>query len=318
MNNPVLRIISRPIEITPQSHIVLCVARNESLRLPYLLMHYRKLGFDRFIFVDNGSTDGTTEFLLQQSDCSVLYTEDHFGAGPGAGLVWKNSILDRFCDGRWVLVADADELLVWPGSESEPIQSLTGKFDRAGSEVLFTVMLDMYSEKPFGQIGYRPGLPFTDYAPWFDRGPYTLLSAAPFPFRQIDGGVRARLYRAHGLTSAPPVMSKVPLVKWRGGQRFIIAQHALLNPAPLAPMQAALLHFKMFDDLPLKCDIEVQRGEYWAQAREYRTLGSFIQSTPTRSFFDPLVSVRYQNTEQLRSMGLITPFGSPLPPVPRS
>jgi glycosyltransferase involved in cell wall biosynthesis len=316
MNNPVLRVISRAIQISPQSHIVLCVARNESLRLPYLLTHYRKLGFDRFIFVDNASTDGTTELLLQQPDCGVLYTEDHFGAGPGAGLVWKNTILDRFCEDRWVLVADADELLVWPGSESETIQSLTRKFDSAGSEVLFTVMLDMYSEKPFGQIGYRPGLPFMDYAPWFDRGPYVLLSAAPFPFRQIDGGVRARLYRTHKVAAVPPVMSKIPLVKWRAGQRFIIAQHAMLKPVPLAPMQGALLHFKMFDDLPSKCEIEVERGEYWAQAREYRFLGKFIRNSPTRSFFDPSVSVRYENTEQLRAIGLITPFGSPLPPVP--
>lgn len=316
MNDSTLRIISRPITISRQSHILLCVVRNESLRLPYLLSYYRKLGFDQFLFVDNGSTDGTTDFLLAQPDTAVLYTEDHFGAGPGAGLVWKNTILDRFCEGRWVLVADADELLVWPGSESESIQSLTGKFDRAGAEVLFTVMLDMYSERPFGQIGYRPGLPFTDCAPWFDRGPYTLLSASPFPFRQIDGGVRARLYRTHRVGTAAPVVSKVPLVKWRAGQRFIIAQHAMMDPMPLAPMIGALLHFKMFDDLPAKCDMEVQRGEYFAQGREYRALGMFIRNAPTKSFYDPAISVRYQNTEQLRAMALITSFGTLLPPIP--
>jgi len=316
MNNSTLRIISRPITISHQSHILLCVVRNESLRLPYLLSYYRKLGFDRFLFVDNGSTDGTTDFLLAQPDSAVLYTEDRFGAPPGAGLSWKNTILDQFCDGRWVLVADADEILVWPDSERESIQTLTQRFDGSGAEVLFTLMLDMYSDKPFGEIGYKPGLNFVDCAPFFDRGPYVLLSAGPFPFRQIDGGVRARLYRTFRVPSAAPVMSKVPLVKWRAGQRFIIAQHALLNPAPLAPMQAALLHFKMFDDLPLKCEVEVQRGEYYAQGREYEALGMFIRNSPNRSFFDPAISVRFQNTNQLRSMGLITPFGSPLPPIP--
>lgn len=318
MNDTTLKLISRPVSISPQSHVVLCVVRNESLRLPYLLTYYRKLGFDRFIFVDNGSTDGTTDFLLAQPETAVFYTEEHFGAPPGAGLLWKNAILDCFCDGRWVLVADADELLVWHGSEGESVQTLTGKFGVAGAELLFTLMLDMYSDKPFGEIGYKPGMAFADCAPFFDRGPYLLLSAVPFPFRQIDGGVRARLYRNHNVPTAAPVMSKVPLLKWRAGQRFIISQHALLKPVPLAPMQGALLHFKMFDDLPAKCEVEIQRGEYYAHGREYRELGGFIRNAPGRTFFDPAISVRYRNTEQLRSLGLITSFGSPLPEVPRS
>ena len=316
-NSPTLKLISRAAGgIAPNSHVVVCVVRNESLRLPWLLRYYRKLGFDRFIFVDNGSTDGTTELLRQQPDVSLLYTDDHFGEPPGAGLIWKNTVLDRFCDGRWILLADADELLVWPGSEHETVPQLTRKFDACGAEVLFTIMIDMYSDKPFGEINYRPGLPFVDFAPYFDRGPYYLLPAGPFPFRQIDGGVRARLYRQYGVPSAPPVMSKVPLVKWRAGQRFIVAQHALLNPAPLAPMQGALLHFKMFDDLPLKCDVEVERGEYYAGGREYRALAMFIRNSPSRSFFDPRISIRYQNTNQLQALGLITPFGVPLVPVP--
>lgn len=286
------------------------------LRLPYLLGYYRQLGFDRFMFVDNASTDGTTEFLRQQPDVSLFYTEDHFGEPPGAGLIWKNTILDRFCAGHWTLLVDADELLIWPGSEHETVQQLTRKLDECGAEVLFTIMLDMYSDKPFGEIAYRPGLPFLDFAPFFDRGPYDLLPAGPFPFRQIDGGVRARLYRQYGLPSAPPVMSKVPLLKWHAGQRFIVAQHALLNPMPLAPMQGALLHFKMFDDLPLKCDVEVERGEYYAGGREYRALAMFIRNSPSRCFFDRRISVRYENTNQLQALGLMSPFGSPLPPVP--
>jgi hypothetical protein len=317
-NSPTLKVISRAgIGISRNSHIVLCVVRNESLRLPYLLSYYRQLGFDRFMLVDNDSTDGTTEFLQQQPDVILFHTEDHFGEPPGAGLIWKNTILDRFCNGRWTLVADADELLVWSGSEHETVQQLTRKLDECSAEVLFTIMLDMYSDKPFGEIGYHPGLRFLDFAPFFDRGPYDLLPAGPFPFRQIHGGVRSRLYRQHRVSSAPPVMSKVPLVKWRAGQRFIIAQHALLNPAPLAPMQGALLHFKMFDDLPHKCEVEAQRGEYYAGGREYRTLGKIIRNSPTRSFFDPHISLRYESTSQLHALGLVMPFGSVLPPVPQ-
>src|SRR5688500_10924282 len=110
-------------ELPADAHVVLAVVRNEMLRLPYLLTHYRRLGFDHFIFVDNDSTDGTGEYLAAQPDCFVYFTKESFGeSGGGAGLGWKNLLLEQFCPGRWVLVADADELLVWPGSEHENIR----------------------------------------------------------------------------------------------------------------------------------------------------------------------------------------------------
>jgi hypothetical protein len=40
--------------------------RNEILRLPQTLAHYRKIGVARFFIVDNGSTDGTREILAAQ------------------------------------------------------------------------------------------------------------------------------------------------------------------------------------------------------------------------------------------------------------
>ena len=309
MTEAILRLISHAaIHIAADSHVFLCVVRNEILRLPYLLKYYRQLGFDSFIFIDNNSNDGTREYLLAQRDIYVLHTEARFGDGPGAGVRWKNKVLDQFCCGRWILCADADELLIWPGSERETIRSLSKRMAAEDSEVFFVVMVDMYSDRPFGRIGYQQGMPFTNSCPYFDGGPYTLMPATPFPYRQIDGGVRARLYKQEGTPFPAPVMSKVPFLRWKPDQRFIVAQHALQLPGRLASTQGALLHFKMFDDLPGKCEIEIQRGEYYAQGREYRVLGEIIQKSPTKSFYDPLISVRYKDTEQLRSIGLIGPL----------
>src|SRR5262252_6665055 len=50
--------------------------RNEVLRLPQTLGYYRKLGVARFFVVDNGSTDGSKEFLLAQPDCYVFVTHN--------------------------------------------------------------------------------------------------------------------------------------------------------------------------------------------------------------------------------------------------
>jgi hypothetical protein len=291
----------KPSALPPDAHVVLAVVRNEMLRLPYLLDWYRRLGFDQFIFVDNNSKDGTGEYLAGQPNSFVFFTKESFGqSGGGAGLGWKNFLLDQFCPGRWVIVADADELLVWPGSENETIRDLTGRFDAEGAECLMAMLLDMYSEKPFGRIGYTTGAPFLDFCPWFDPGPYKNIRVKRFPFREYYGGVRARLFQSLPFVAFhPPTVSKVPLLKWRQGQRFTRAQHSLKEPMKLAPMRAALLHFKMFDDLPEKCRVEPARGQYFAHGREYLALAMAIERAPNHSFFDPEISRRYRDTKQL-------------------
>jgi hypothetical protein len=291
-------------EIPAGAHVVVAVVRNEALRLPFLISYYRQKGFDAFIFVDNGSSDGTREFLLSQPDTYVFSATEDYSASR-FGLDWTNLMLNRFCTGCWTLVVDADEMLVWPGCERETIADLTRRLDSCGAEALFAILLDMYSNKPFGKIGYRPGMPFLEGSRFFE-GPYTFLPAQQFPYWQVYGGVRAR---AAGmlpeLRTDPPTVSKLPLVKWRQGQQFTLSTHALLRPMRLAPMRGALLHFKMFDDIVEKCRHEVERGQHYAEAREYRMLGAAIDRLPGRTFFDPKRSARYVDTADLLRMRIL-------------
>ena len=62
----------RRAPIKPSEGIVLCNVRDEIDLLPHFLKHYRQIGVKRFAFVDNGSTDQTLPFLLDQSDCDVF------------------------------------------------------------------------------------------------------------------------------------------------------------------------------------------------------------------------------------------------------
>jgi hypothetical protein len=59
---------------------ILCctVARNEAARLPHFLDHHRKLGIDRFLVVDNGSTDESRDYLLSQPDVHVWSSKSSF------------------------------------------------------------------------------------------------------------------------------------------------------------------------------------------------------------------------------------------------
>jgi Glycosyl transferase family 2 len=299
------------IDIRPGCQVALAVVRNEAIRLPFLLNYYRGIGVDRFIFIDNDSTDGSREMLLAQSDSFVFLTENSF-AEANCGYRWVNGMLDRFCDGCWTAVIDADECLLWPDCEGKSIKILTERFDKLGAEALFTIVLDMYSNKPFGKIGYVPGESFVKYSGFLDRGPYSMIEAKLFPFQQIYGGVRARLFQQAGAAIHPPTMSTVPLIRWRKGRQFLIGRHGLNAGVWLAPMRGALLHFKMFDDLQEKCRIEVARGEHFDGAREYKVLLSAIEAAKGHSFYDPTVSIPFTDTQSLIALGLMSdqlPFG---------
>ena len=53
-------------QIAPDDILAMATVRNEVVRLPFFLDHYRKLGVGHFLFVDNGSDDGTRAYLEGQ------------------------------------------------------------------------------------------------------------------------------------------------------------------------------------------------------------------------------------------------------------
>ena len=64
-----------------------------------MLDHHRGLGIETFFVVDNGSTDGSVEFLLAQPDVHLWTTEDSFGAAH-CGTDWVLALIDEYGSGR--------------------------------------------------------------------------------------------------------------------------------------------------------------------------------------------------------------------------
>jgi hypothetical protein len=140
---------------------------NENLRLPWLLEYYRKLGVARFFMVDNCSTDGSTEFLLAQKDCHIFRTAAAMREA-GQGSAWHQAIIDEHGENHWWVLADADEMLVYPSSETVPLPQFCRYLDAIGAEGVSAFMIDMYSEGPIATAHYKPGQPFTEVCPFFD------------------------------------------------------------------------------------------------------------------------------------------------------
>src|SRR5207253_7757387 len=128
-----------------QSEILVFMnVRDEMLRLSGFLDHYRRIGVARFFVTDNGSTDGSKDFLLAQPDCHVFVTRNSY-AGSMYGAEWQNALLNEYGTNHWCLMVDADEWFVYPGCERKSLADLALYLDRTNAQGMFAFMLDMYS-----------------------------------------------------------------------------------------------------------------------------------------------------------------------------
>lgn len=309
--------------------------RNELLRLPAFLRHYRALGVGRFFIVDNGSSDGTADYLASQRDVHLFQTNSRYGEA-GMGIDWVNALLDRFGTGLWCVTVDIDELLLYPGSERAPLRTLTTYLDQRGFEALACMLLDMYPGGPLEESAYAAGSDPLAAAPYFDAGPYERRQVEPCPGILIRGGMRERIFfpefRARGVGArlfdamlygvalrtsllrsmpsvlslrrpSPPCLTKVPLVRWNETSKYLQSTH-WIAPQPVAPETGVLLHVKYLQDFHARAVQESARGEHWDGASEYRRYAQRLSEDPSLSLMYE-GSTRFEGTAQLVRMGLM-------------
>jgi len=277
--------------------------RNEALRLPAVLDHHRRLGVDQFVIVDNDSNDGTRDLLAAMPDVRLYSARGSYAASK-FGLEWLHPLLDELADHHWALTLDADELFVFPCCERLTLHQLCHFLDREGSDSIFAILLDMYSRSSIAATAYRQGEALLDSSPFFDPGPYAILRDSLFPTFELRGGPRARAFWTPTTPFFSPTVSKVPLVKWQRGYRYVSSTH-YMRPAParLSGVTGALLHFKFLSDFHQRAESEAARGEHFAGAREYKLYLQALQKRPDLSLHFA-GSIRYQECNQLVSLKL--------------
>ena len=170
--------------------------RNEIVRLPRVLDHHRALGVDRFLIVDNGSTDGCLEFLLEQPGVHVFSDPGEFATHKGS---WRTSLLTEHCQGIWTLNIDADELLLYPSMENLELRDFCRFLDSERSLGLYAPLVDMYSREPLDRVRVSPEDELLDVYPYFDSKGYNLQYhpkriGYTTPEWRLRGGPRERIY----------------------------------------------------------------------------------------------------------------------------
>lgn len=294
----------KPIEIAASDLLCCVVVRNELPRLPYFLNYYRQQGVDKFLIVDNQSTDESLRYLLDQPDVYLWSSAKSFNQ-VNFGSVWFELLLRRYGIDHWCLTVDADELLYYPDCEHKSIPQLCQELDQKGYRAYTAILLDMYGNQAIQETHYTPGQNFLEVCPYFDRQYYHRKQKQGGPYTNQDiyfGGLRERIFGSAG----DYILSKVPLLKY--GPDLVLAggQHCINLPeCKIARGSGCLLHFKYFSLFLDYVAQEVQRQEHSGNGHQYQEYARTLFSTSALNLYDAAHSVRLQNSQQLVQLGIL-------------
>lgn len=303
--NELRPVIDRTSKIRNSDILLVMCLRNELVRLPFFCDYYRSLGVNHFLLIDNDSTDGLKSWARNQPDMSLWHTKASY-KGSKFGMEWCNYLLHRYGVGHLCVTVDPDEFLVYPRMESRSLRELGEYMRMEKRDVLHTVMLDAYSNKPMSETIYRSGDDPFKVCPYFDRDGYIQISTPIMP-TFTRGGPRMRVHNRM-TPEKSPALNKIPVVWWERNYRYISSMHDL-KPMRLMRVQdafnpaitGALFHFKFFSSLTEKAQEEMNRKQHFAGSIEYQQYAAARDPV----IYEEGISIRYESVEQLIRLGLI-------------
>lgn len=274
---------------------VFTAIRNEKWRLPWFLDYYRSLGVNRFFFVDNDSNDGSGEYLLEQPDVHVFWTEESYAVAY-SGMRWINQLAREYGRSGWVSYVDVDEALVFPGVETAGLRRLTEYMDAKDHEALPAFMLDMFAEDAPSHDG-EEAIDFVESYPLFDSR-IDRYSSVHCPYVFARGGVR----QAFGWGE---LLTKTPLIRGGRGISFLMSSH-IVSPARVSDVSATLLHFKLTGDFreTFRADLS-DNARMPSCRRRYQNYERYLQSQGGDVQFSNAFTKTYAGSGQLLELGLI-------------
>lgn len=293
-----LRIRRRPSQ---EEVIAFITVLDEELRLPDCLNHHRKLGVDRFVVIDNGSTDNTVAFLLEQPDVDLWLTKNSF-SGSNTGMFWFYALAANYGFDRWYLIIDADELLVYENMEEHDLGYVAERLTELGILSLRAPLIDMYSDKSIGNIGYKCGGSLIKTCPYFDGDSYRYRKSANGR-TSLSGGPRVRLV-SQKQEKFSHALEKHPFRFWPKKKIFRTI-HEPPFPLQFYPPMGALLHFKFLDDFKFKVDEAVRKKNHWQDSIEYKRYAKRYKEL-SHPYYSG--SKTYEGPHTLAKCGITAPF----------
>lgn len=279
---------------------VIAVVRNEMTMLPHFLGHYRRLGVKCFLMVDNVSDDGTREYLLGQPDV-VLFSADTQYRRSHYGVAWQQALMSNLSLGKWVLLADADELLVYPECETRDLMSFIGQVEDEGADCVRTDMIDMYPAGDLREADFTRQSPFKA-APMFDTQPLRKWCLGSGWFSNSVNWSSSLRHRID--ENAEPhafVSQKYALLRYQPWIRFAEGLHYISGTAKIASKPIWFAHFKYHAGFQRKVETEIRRGQHFNNAKEYRRYAAMLAES-RGCFKEEVLSSKYTDSQSFTGL----------------
>ena len=254
----------RTTEAGPYDPVVICVIRDDLLRLKLFLEYHRAAGIRAFAFLDDHSSDGTREYLLEQPDVTVYTASRPYTSCRRRA--WINLIAETEGTGRWYMVLDSDELFDYRDRENRPVPELTAWLARKKAKCVKAVMVDMFSPEKLYDDSIRTPDDIVRVQNRFDSR-FRIETVEGVEYVMAAGG-RNRLFDAGGLDI---LLSKYPLVFW-DRKLMMVTSHRFLPKGRNRPGRpdTVLRHYKFLPGDREKYALRVREGNFVHGSREYR------------------------------------------------
>lgn len=280
--------------------IVVVVVKNELKRMKAFFQHYRKLGVNQFVVLDNGSNDGTLEYLMEQDGTRVFQILEGFQTQKKEAWIEKLLVMTGF--DHWYIVVDSDELLDYIGSESHSIQELINRSIKNGYKRIWGYMLDMYSrESLFLQSSEETR--FADHYRFFDKVGYAFKiydeNKCRGLYDRVSGGPRNRLFNQTMVLSKQAVFFFEKNMIYRNC-------HYLYPIVKLSdiPCFYVLRHYKFMPDDKKEYIRRIKSGSFNNNSEEYKNIMKRIEANNEISmFYDG--SEEYINSDSLTCLPIL-------------
>ena len=287
------------------SEIVLsAIVRNEMYLLPVFFEHYRTLGVDQFVILDDRSNDGTTEFLAKQHDVVVVRSGWKYGdrveptllagvslSSPRILYIWRALLLQKFPGALGTVHVDADEFISLP--KEIRFQNLALKLEQENARAAWGVMLDLYPKDLSSMSAMKNSEQIDRNDEWyFDGVPHLKLRSNKAPKVKYPGG-RARLYHTYGAVPTRSRMKmllrsrlgfRVPrstairkpvLLRWRDGAHFTSSHAVTLKGS--TRMLLPIEHYRFTGSIYSRIETALAEKSYSGGSGDYRRLVSLFE-----------------------------------------
>ncbi len=143
----------KTLDVAQGDVVLIALVRNGSYYLDAFFRHYRAMGVQHFVFIDNGSTDDTLDRIraekgtvIDQCCLPLAQYEDLIRAYPA----------HTYGNNRWCLYVDMDEIFDFEGRAAIGIQGLTRYLTQNGFTAMVAQMLEMFPKSALRTVAGHP------------------------------------------------------------------------------------------------------------------------------------------------------------------